>query len=62
MGTTKTPFSAFNPTNGNELWITDGTTGCTMLVKHIYPGALISSLQPFRFTNTCIGTDTCAEQ
>ncbi len=31
-------FAASNETNGEELWVTDGTTAGTKLVKDIYPG------------------------
>ena len=31
-------FTAFDEKNGNELWVSDGTTKGTQLVKDIYPG------------------------
>lgn len=39
LGNGKTLFSATNGSNGFELWITDGTSSGTSLVKDIYAGA-----------------------
>ena len=36
-------FSAYNPSVGSELWISDGTTPGTKLLKDINPGAAHSS-------------------
>ena len=36
-------FQATDPTNGGELWVTDGTPAGTRLVKDIYPGAASSA-------------------
>jgi ELWxxDGT repeat protein len=34
----KAIFEAIDPTNGTELWVTDGTSAGTTLVKDIFPG------------------------
>ena len=39
----RTYFPATDPTNGSELWATDGTPAGTYLVKDIYPGTAGSS-------------------
>lgn len=41
----KVYFTANDGTNGLELWVTDGTTNGTQLLKDIYPGALFSNPQ-----------------
>ena len=38
-------FNGFNGLNGNELWISDGTSAGTALVKDIFPG-LLGSIYP----------------
>lgn len=40
-------FSAYEPETGHELWITDGTSEGTKLLKDIVPGAESSSLSRF---------------
>ncbi|MCP9765630.1 ELWxxDGT repeat protein [Lacihabitans soyangensis] len=40
-------FSAYNPTNGQELWMTNGTQAGTILLKDINPG--VGSSNPFGF-------------
>lgn len=37
-------FAADNGTNGEELWVTDGTAAGTKMVKDIYPGATGSNI------------------
>ncbi len=39
LGNGKALFSAMDATNGQELWITDGTANGTVLLKDIYAGA-----------------------
>jgi ELWxxDGT repeat protein len=41
-----TYFTAIDPTHGEELWRTDGTTAGTKLVKDIAPGTTTSSSRP----------------
>ncbi|MEZ5016917.1 MAG: T9SS type A sorting domain-containing protein [Flavipsychrobacter sp.] len=41
----KVYFTANDGTSGLELWVTDGTTNGTQLLKDIYPGALFSNPQ-----------------
>jgi ELWxxDGT repeat protein len=42
-------LSATDPTNGSELWMTDGTAAGTTLVKDINPG-VADGVDPFSFT------------
>lgn len=35
----ETAFTAFTPTNGTEIWFTDGTTAGTRLVRDVRPGS-----------------------
>ncbi len=46
-GVTKALFSAYNPTNGTELWMTDGTIAGTIMLKNINSGA--NNSNPFGF-------------
>jgi ELWxxDGT repeat protein len=34
----KVVFTAYNFTNGTELWVTDGTAAGTYMIRDIYPG------------------------
>ena len=43
----KVYFAASDGINGTELWVTDGTSAGTVLVKDIYPGASGSDCQNF---------------
>ena len=43
MATTEIFFNRIDPVSGTELWVTDGTTAGTHLVKDINPGAASSS-------------------
>jgi len=47
-------FSAITDTYGNELWITDGTTAGTVIVKDLFTGA--NGSEPSGFTT--VGTNT----
>ena len=42
---TKAYFSAYSPTAGVELWVTDGTAAGTVMVKDINPG-LAAAIRP----------------
>ncbi len=42
-------FGADNSVNGNELWISDGTDGGTVMLKDITPGARTASSNPESF-------------
>ena len=44
----KAYFIANDGVNGSELWVTDGTSGGTQLVRNIGPGSTGGSIQPLR--------------
>lgn len=44
----RTLFSAVDPTNGRELWITDGTAAGTVLLRDINPGSAGSNPNAFQ--------------
>lgn len=48
----KTYFTAYNGTNGDELWVTDGTSAGTTLVKDIWPGTNTSGISAFVLMNS----------
>lgn len=58
-------FAATNPTNGYELWRSDGTTSGTQLVKNINPGSASGVTGPIAIFNSlayfrgCDATDGC---
>ncbi|MBL7938591.1 MAG: hypothetical protein JNL43_04450 [Flavobacteriales bacterium] len=45
-------FTADNGTNGRELWVTDGTSAGTTLVKDIWPGTNTSGISAFVLMNS----------
>jgi ELWxxDGT repeat protein len=54
LGNGRALFSATNAANGEELWVTDGTTAGTSLVKDIHIG--IASSNPYGITSLGNGT------
>jgi ELWxxDGT repeat protein len=53
LGNGKAVFQANEPTDGTELWVTDGSLGGTTLLKDIYPGP--TSSVPYELTLLGIG-------
>ncbi|MFO0820937.1 MAG: Ig-like domain-containing protein [Pirellulales bacterium] len=45
LGANKALFAAVDNINGREVWVTDGTTANTILLKDIYPGSSTDSLK-----------------